>query len=202
MLKSKILYYTILYNTLYYSFYSYYIHTVVMTMMKGFCTSSSSSSCRCERRQRRQSETTEERVLKGMTHEERLQLISKYKFFAYGSICLGSIVLISLISVAVFQFRWGYQFDSTSSVIVHSVVFGMGIGPSLVLIFAESCRFFGYVTKVQTIDEELMETATVSIEEDDDDDDDDDNNNNNNNNIDNIDIENHNMENEIREDQV
>ena len=148
-----------------------------MTIMKGLCTSSSSRRGCCERRQHQQV-SAEERVLKGMSHEERLHLISKYKFFGYGSIGLGGIILIVLISMVV-QLRWD-RLENRLSVIVQSVVFGMGIGPSLILIFGESSRHFEYVTKVQMIDDELLETATVSIEEEEEDDDNDNENDNDN----------------------
>jgi hypothetical protein len=55
------------------------------------------------------------------------------------------------------------------SVAIFAGVLGLVLGSSLVLIFVESSRQFKCASRIRDIDEELLETWTISTEEDDDD---------------------------------
>eukprot|EP00534_Pseudo-nitzschia_fraudulenta_P004641 CAMPEP_0201125076 /NCGR_PEP_ID=MMETSP0850-20130426/19067_1 /ASSEMBLY_ACC=CAM_ASM_000622 /TAXON_ID=183588 /ORGANISM="Pseudo-nitzschia fraudulenta, Strain WWA7" /LENGTH=195 /DNA_ID=CAMNT_0047392871 /DNA_START=27 /DNA_END=614 /DNA_ORIENTATION=- len=116
-------------------------------------------SCRCIKRMQRR-----RRLLKDMTHRERLSIVSRYNFFGHGCIGLGGSLLVSLI-VLVPLLSWDTMENSTVAAI--SAVLGMGIGSSFVLVCLESRRHFEYSRRVQTIDEELVETGTAITADDD-----------------------------------
>jgi hypothetical protein len=65
--------------------------------------------------------------------------------------------------------RISWEAMGDRSVAIFSGFWGLVLGSSLVLIFVESSRQYKCASRIRDIDEELLETWTISTEEDDDD---------------------------------
>ena len=101
-------------------------------------------------------------LLSDFSHQERLELVSFHNYLGRGCIALGSILLITILMVTP---RISWEAMGDRSVAIFAGFWGLVLGSSLVLIFVESSRQFKCASRIRDIDEELLETWTISTEE-------------------------------------
>jgi len=132
---------------------------------------SSCNSChrRCHRTRHNHNHNRHKRLLKDLSHSERLDLVHYYTNLGRGCIVLGFIVLLLSLLALTPKLSWDRLEDR--EVAVCAGVVGIGLGSALMLIFAESSRNFRYARQIESIDGELLETWTVYTDEEDDDND-------------------------------
>lgn len=106
-------------------------------------------------------------MLANLSHEERLKLISLHTILGYKCIVLGICLLILLLVLAP-MVSWETMDDP--KVVFLAGLVGVGIASSIVLVVAESPRQFEQARRIQSIDQDLLETMTSDTENDDSDD--------------------------------
>jgi hypothetical protein len=99
-----------------------------------------------------------------MSHKERLELSSSHILWGHGCI-LSGILLLAAVAIVAPRVSWAAMEDSSAALIAW--LLGTGLGSSLVLVFFESSRHLKTASKIKNVDEELLETWTISLESDD-----------------------------------